>query len=165
MSFPPPPTHAGDACWPGVCNNVKECVVHNGYAYRSLARHDPHSQEVIPEREIFTRLTRHGSCAPTPATHGTFALRILGRHSSSSLQMDLPVGPRKVQIVQVFLQDRTDHVQSQTHLHRKEGKHAAAVAWEEMEWAACGPSADRCYMSSYKADADVLLRLRLPYSE
>ena len=32
---------------------VKYVVVHNGYAYRSLGRHDPHSQKVISERDKF----------------------------------------------------------------------------------------------------------------
>jgi hypothetical protein len=103
MSFPPPPTHAGDACWPG----VKECVVHNGYAYRSLARHDPHSREVIPERENFYSV---GSPMPMGAVprhlRSCDARHVCAASPWATFAIVFADGPRKVQTVQVFLQDR-----------------------------------------------------------
>jgi hypothetical protein len=149
---------------------VKECVLHNGYAYRTLARHDPHSQAVIPEREIFYSVDAPWELCPDTcdarhvcAAHpwATFALVFADGSAcwtkKSTNSTSFSPGS--------YRPGSSDHVRCHTHLHRKEGKYAAAVAWEEMACEPCGPSADRYYMSSYKADADVLLRLRLPYSE
>jgi hypothetical protein len=163
-----------DATGPAPSGGREEEVVHNGYAYRSLARQNPHSQEIIisiyssdysvefypvdPPWELCpdTCDARH-VCATYP-----WATRALvfadGSACWTNNSTPHPKSYRKMTPGSSY------DIESRTYLHQKEGTYGAVVFWEEEEsdWATSGPSAGMKYKVTYKAEADVLLRRCLP---
>jgi hypothetical protein len=159
---------------PAPSGGREEEVMHNGYAYRSLARHNPHSQEIIisiysrdysvefysvdPPWELCpdTHDARH-VCATYP-----WATRALVFADGSACWTNNSTPhPRSYT---KLTPGSSHYIDSRTYLHQKEGKYGAAVGWEEVEsdWATSGPSAGETYKVTYKAEADVLLRRCLP---
>jgi hypothetical protein len=154
---------------------VKESVVHNGYAYRSLARHNPHSQEIIisiysrdysvqfysvdPPWELCpdTCEARH-VCATYP-----WATRALVFADGSACWTKNST-PHNCSYTKMS-PGKSWYIPSRTYLHQKEGKYGAVVDWEEQVdfGMASGPTAGRTELVTYMAEADVLLRRRLPY--
>jgi hypothetical protein len=134
---------------------VKKSVVYNGYAYRSLAGHDPHSKTVIEEWGFYSVDPPWELCPDTcDARHvcatypwATFAL-VFADGFACWTKKGLDVGPSS-----------SNSVQSPTFLKQFEGKYGANhIADQHVD-----PMGDPFYDCTYHRPAAVLLRRRLPY--
>jgi hypothetical protein len=137
---------------------VKESVVHNGYAYRSLARHDPHSQKVIPEHGNFYSFDPPWELCPDTSD----ARHVCAAYPWATRALVFADGSA------CWTKNTTafaaDSIRSQTNLKQKEGNYGVdnIVFFNDAMARDVGYSYYNAYVTS-SAHADGLLRRLLPY--
>ena len=121
---------------------VKESVMHNGYACSSLARHDPHSQEDIPELGKFYSVDHPWELCPDTCD----ARHVCARYPRATAALLFADGFACWTKKNEGCAGTSCSVGYETHFHQNEGEYGV-VAHDH--WAVCF--------------CDVLLRRRLPY--
>jgi hypothetical protein len=137
---------------------VKESVLHNGYAYRSLARHDAHSQKVVFERDNFYSVDPPWELCP----YSCDARQVCATYPWATQALVFADGSacwtKNTEKPQHYPPGTSNSIRfSQTYLKENEGKYGVDFVAVPDDDFPGRPAFDRRF------HADVLLRCRLPY--